>query len=142
MELLSIESVRTDSLPNRRTTLRSGFAFTRIVILLSRIIKPDDSIPRDIVCRVNITKTLRGRRRARAGCIYIRCAWKLPIRAANFWVSIWRCVPIGRIDIVRGSLPAPLPDTSRTFARTYGHNSTVLFARGIARELTQPCVVF
>lgn len=64
MELLSIESVRTDSLPNRRTTLRSGFAFTRIVILLSRIIKPDDSIPRDIVCRVNITKTLRGRRRA------------------------------------------------------------------------------
>lgn len=29
--------------------------------------------------------------------------------------------------------PLSLPDTSRTFARTYGHNSSVLFARGVAR---------
>lgn len=63
---------------------------------------------------------------------------EFPIRVANFWVSIWRRVPIGRIDIVRGSPPAPLPDTSRTFARTYGHNSSVLFARGVACEGRSP----
>lgn len=119
----------------------------RAVIFLSRIIKPDDSIPRDIVCRVNITETLRGRRWAHvtpARCVCMAGS-VLPIRVANFWVSIWRRVPIGRIDVVRGLSLAPLLDTSRTFAWTYEHNSSVLFARERgrgARTALRPYAVF
>lgn len=46
---------------------------------------------------------------------YVRCTLvnELPIyELRNFWVSIWRRVPIGRIDIVRGSAalrPPPTP---------------------------------
>lgn len=130
---------------NRRTTLRSVFALTRIVILLSRIIKPDDSIPRDIVCRVNITKTLRGQATLAGRCIYTSPrAWRLPIPCCELlgfhlaarpdWTNrhCQRVIP----------LPAPHPNTSRTFARTYAGIIRRYYLRGgnIARALTQPCV--
>lgn len=41
----------------RATGIIRGGDGSAAVIFLSRIIKPDDSIPRDIVCRVNITET-------------------------------------------------------------------------------------
>lgn len=127
-------------------TLRSGFAFTRTVIFLSRIIKPDDSIPRDIVCRVNITKTLRGRRRASRRVL---AAFIHAVRG-SFWYELRTFgFPFGdasRLDESTLSEGHPRRPSRTRHAHSRGLMGIIrrYYLRGGSHEssLTQPCVVF
>lgn len=118
------------------------------VMFLSRIIKPDDSIPWDIVCRVNITETLGGVRAACCVCVCAcRTSFRCELRTFGFpFGGASRLdestlseghplAPSASSSPCRPTLLTPSPDTSRTFARTYGHNSSVLFARGVASTI-------